>query len=156
MTITKVLSGISIQYARRTNLFEASLTNGLSGFSVRLGSKKRLTANFLQLDRLVMSCAACVLISMMVLVCSALTNNFFLEDRCSMSDQIPFFPTLPRRAFVFAMRHRNRPNKDGIAILALSVTTKDFPHAMLLTTCTRTRTRSEILQVEITAVSKNN
>jgi hypothetical protein len=34
--------------------------------------------------------------------------------------------------FVFAMGDRNGPNKDGIAIFALSVTTKDFPHDMLL------------------------
>src|SRR5690349_9425843 len=40
-------------------------------------------------------------------------------------------PTLPRRAFVFAMRDRNRPNKDGTGIFVSGVTSNDFPRAML-------------------------
>jgi hypothetical protein len=39
---------------------------------------------------------------------------------------------IPWRAFVFAMRNRDCTNLDEISILALSVTTKDFPHDMLL------------------------
>jgi hypothetical protein len=61
-----------------------------------------------------------------------LTDNFLLEDRCASFDQMSFFSTFCWGGFVFVMRDRNRPNKDGIAILALSVTTKDFPHDMLL------------------------
>jgi hypothetical protein len=61
-----------------------------------------------------------------------LTNNFLLEDRCALPGQMSFVPTFPGRRFGFAMRDRNRPNKEGNAILALSVTTKDFPHDMLL------------------------
>jgi hypothetical protein len=61
-----------------------------------------------------------------------LTINFLLEDRCALSDQMSFLPTFPWRGFVFAMRDRNRPNKDGIAVFAFSVTTKDYPHDMLL------------------------
>src|SRR5436190_17463381 len=61
-----------------------------------------------------------------------LTNNFLLEDRCASSDQMSFFSTFRWRGFVFVMRDRNRPNKDGVAILTLTVTTKDFPHDMLL------------------------
>jgi type II restriction enzyme len=60
------------------------------------------------------------------------SDQFLLEDRCASADQMSFFSTFRWRSFVFAMRDRNRPNKDGIAILALSVTTKDFPHDMLL------------------------
>jgi hypothetical protein len=56
MTMTKVLSGISIQYPRRTSLLEASLTIGLLGSTVKSGSKKRLTAEFAyQMDRFVAS-----------------------------------------------------------------------------------------------------
>jgi hypothetical protein len=61
-----------------------------------------------------------------------LTNNFLFKDRCALPDQMSFVLTFPWRAFVFAMRNRDRTNLDEIAIFALSVTTKDFPHDMLL------------------------
>jgi hypothetical protein len=60
-----------------------------------------------------------------------LTNNFLFKDRCTLPDQMSFVLTFPRRAFVFAMRKRNRTNLDEIAIFCLSVTPKDFPHNML-------------------------
>ena len=43
-----------------------------------------------------------------------------------------FVLTLPRRAFVLAMRDRNRANKNKIAIFAFSVATKDSSHDLLL------------------------
>jgi hypothetical protein len=61
-----------------------------------------------------------------------LTNNFFLKGGCALSDQMPFLLTFFWRAFVFAMRDRNSANDNEIAILVFSVSTKDFPHEMLL------------------------
>ena len=61
-----------------------------------------------------------------------LTNNFFLEGGCALSDQMPFLLTFFWRAFVFAMRDHNSANDNEIAILVFSVSTKDFPHEMLL------------------------
>jgi hypothetical protein len=61
-----------------------------------------------------------------------LTNNFLFEDRCALPDQMTFVLTFPWRAFVFAMRNRDCTNQDEISISALGVTTKDFPHDMLL------------------------
>ena len=61
-----------------------------------------------------------------------LTNNFLFKDRCALPDQMSFVLTFPWRALVFAMRNRDRTNLDEISIFALSVTTKDFPHDMLL------------------------
>jgi hypothetical protein len=43
-----------------------------------------------------------------------------------------FVLTLPWRSFVLAMRNRDRANKNEIAVFVFSVTTKDFPHDMLL------------------------
>ena len=37
-------------------------------------------------------------------------------------------PTFPWTAFVFAVRNRNRANKNEIAVLVFSVTTNNFPH----------------------------
>jgi hypothetical protein len=61
-----------------------------------------------------------------------LANNFLFKDRCALPDQISFVPTFPWSGFVFAARDGDRANLDEIAIFALSVTTKDFPHDMLL------------------------
>ena len=61
-----------------------------------------------------------------------LTNNILFKDRCALPDQMSFVLTFPWRALVFAMRNRDRTNLDEISIFALSVTTKDFPHDMLL------------------------
>jgi hypothetical protein len=61
-----------------------------------------------------------------------LTNNFLFKDRCALPDQVSFVLTFPWRAFIFAMRNRDCTNQDEISILALSVTTTDFPHDMLL------------------------
>jgi hypothetical protein len=61
-----------------------------------------------------------------------LTNNFLFKDRCAVPDQVSFVLAFHWRAFVFAMRNRDCTNQDEISILALSVTTKDFPHHMLL------------------------
>ena len=60
-----------------------------------------------------------------------LTNNFLFKDRCALPDQMSFVLTFARRAFVLAMRNRDRTNLDEIAIFGLSVTPKDFPHNML-------------------------
>ena len=62
---------------------------------------------------------------------SRLTNNFFLKDGCALPDQMSLVLTVPWRAFVFAMQHRDCTNMDEISILTLSVTTKDFPHDIL-------------------------
>jgi hypothetical protein len=61
-----------------------------------------------------------------------LTNTFFLKDRRALPYQMSFVLTFPWRAFIFAMRNRDCTNLDEISILALSVTTKDFPHDVLL------------------------
>jgi hypothetical protein len=61
-----------------------------------------------------------------------LTNYFLFKDRCALPDQISFVLTFPWGAFVFAMRNRDCTNLDEISVLALSVTTKDFPHDLLL------------------------
>jgi hypothetical protein len=61
-----------------------------------------------------------------------LTNNFLFKDRCALPDQMSFVLTFPWRAFVFACGTGIVPTLDEISILALSVTTKDFPHDMLL------------------------
>jgi len=45
---------------------------------------------------------------------------------------MPFVLTFPWRAFVLAMRDRDRANKNEIAIFVFSVATKGFPHDMLL------------------------
>jgi hypothetical protein len=42
-----------------------------------------------------------------------------------------FVLTFPWRGFVLAMRDRDRADENEIAVLALGVTTKDFPHEML-------------------------
>ena len=63
-----------------------------------------------------------------------LTNSFFLKDRCSLSDQISFILASSRRAFILAMRDRDRANKNEIEIFVFSVTSDDFPHDMLLLT----------------------
>jgi hypothetical protein len=60
-----------------------------------------------------------------------LTNDFLLKDRRASADQMPFVPTFPWRTFVLAKGDGHRANKNEVAILVLSVTTKDFPHAML-------------------------
>jgi hypothetical protein len=68
-----------------------------------------------------------------LLVCRIrLTNSFFLKDRCSLSDQISFILASNRRAFILAMRERDRANKNEIEIFIFSVTSNDFPHDMLL------------------------
>jgi hypothetical protein len=61
-----------------------------------------------------------------------LANYFLFKDRCALPDQMPFVLTFAWRGFVFAMRNRDCTNWDEIAIFALSVTTKHFPHDMLL------------------------
>jgi hypothetical protein len=45
---------------------------------------------------------------------------------------MPFVLTFPWRAFVLAMRDRDRANENEIAIFVFSITTKHFPHDMLL------------------------
>src|SRR5207248_8334233 len=61
----------------------------------------------------------------------ALTNSFFLKDRCSLSNQISFILASNWRAFILAMRD-NRANKNEIETFVFSVTLNDFPHDMLL------------------------
>src|SRR5215813_3095792 len=61
-----------------------------------------------------------------------LTNSFFLKDRCSLSNQISFILASNWRAFILAMRDRDRANKNVIEIFVFSVTSNDFPHDMLL------------------------
>ena len=61
-----------------------------------------------------------------------LTNSFLLKDRCSLSDQISFILASSRRAFILAMRDRDRANKNEIEIFVFGVTSNDFPHHMLL------------------------
>ena len=64
-----------------------------------------------------------------LLVCRRrLTNSFFLKDRCSLSDQISFILASNWRAFILAMRDRDRANKNEIEIFVFSVTSNDFPH----------------------------
>jgi hypothetical protein len=47
-----------------------------------------------------------------LLVCRRrLTNSFFLKDRCSLSDQISFVLASNWRAFILAMRDRDRANE---------------------------------------------
>jgi len=68
-----------------------------------------------------------------LLVCRRrLTNSFFLKDRCSLSDQISFILASNWRAFILAMRDRDRANKNEIETFVFSVTLNDFPHDMLL------------------------
>ena len=68
-----------------------------------------------------------------LLVCRRrLTNSFFLKDRCSLSDQISFILASNWRAFILAMRDRDRANKNEIEIFVFSVTSNDVPHDMLL------------------------
>jgi hypothetical protein len=68
-----------------------------------------------------------------LLVCRRrLTNSFFLKDRCSLSDQISFILASNWRAFILAMRDRDRANKNETEIFVFSVTSNDFPHDMLL------------------------
>jgi hypothetical protein len=55
-------------------------------------------------------------------------GNFFLKDRCSLSDQISFILASSRRAFILAMRDRDRANENEIEIFVLSVTSNDFFH----------------------------
>lgn len=64
-------------------------------------------------------------------VCSALTNSFLFENCCSLSDQNSFLPTSNRSPFVLAIRDRDRANKNEFGIFVSSVTSNDFPHAML-------------------------
>ncbi len=59
-------------------------------------------------------------------------NYFFLEDRCSLTDHSSFVLTFSWRGLVFARGEGNRSNKNKLASLAFSVTTKDFPHDILL------------------------
>jgi hypothetical protein len=67
-----------------------------------------------------------------LLVCrKRLTNSFFLKDRCSLSDQISFILASDWRAFILAVRDRDRANNE-IEIFVFSVTSNDFPHDMLL------------------------
>ena len=61
-----------------------------------------------------------------------LPHCFFLKDRCALPDQMSFVLTLPRGAFVLAVRDRNRANKNKIAVFAFGVATKDFSHDLLL------------------------
>jgi hypothetical protein len=61
-----------------------------------------------------------------------LASKLFLKDRCALLDQVSFVFTFSRRRFILAMGDRNRANKNKIAILVFSVTTKNFPHDMLL------------------------
>src|SRR6516225_2774925 len=68
-----------------------------------------------------------------LLVCRRrLTNSFFLKDRCSLSDQISFILASNWRAFILAMRDRDRANKNEIETFVFSVTLNEFPHDMLL------------------------
>ena len=68
-----------------------------------------------------------------LLVCRRrLTNSFFLKDRCSLSDQISFILASNWRAFILAMRDKDRANRNEIEIFVFSVTSNDFPHDMLL------------------------
>jgi hypothetical protein len=60
-------------------------------------------------------------------------NSFFFEDRCSLSNQNSFLPASSRIAFILAIRNGDRANKNEIGIFVSSVTSNDFPHAMLLT-----------------------
>jgi hypothetical protein len=60
------------------------------------------------------------------------TNEFFLKDRRASPDQMPFVPTFSWRTFVLAIGDGHRANKNDVAIFVFGVTTKDFPHAMLL------------------------
>ena len=67
-----------------------------------------------------------------LLVCRRrLTNSFFLKDRCSSSDQISFILASNWRAFILAMRHRDRANKSEIEIFVFSVTSNYIPHDTL-------------------------
>ena len=66
--------------------------------------------------------------------CALAFSGFLLKDRCSLSDQISFILASSRRAFILAMRDRDRANKDEIEIFVFSVTSNDFPHYMLLLT----------------------
>jgi hypothetical protein len=59
-------------------------------------------------------------------------NYFFLEDRCPLTDHTSFVLTFSWRGLVFAMGKRDRSNKNKFATLVFSVTTKDFPHDILL------------------------
>src|ERR1700739_3995351 len=59
-------------------------------------------------------------------------HYFFLEDRCPLTDHTSFILTFSWRGFVFAMGRRDRSNKNKFATLVFSVTTKDFPHDILL------------------------
>jgi hypothetical protein len=80
-----------------------------------------------------LSAAAPVAQSAQLLVCRRrLTNSFFLKDRRSSSDQISFILASDWRAFILAMRDRDRANKNDIEIFVFSVTSNDFPHDMLL------------------------
>jgi hypothetical protein len=63
-----------------------------------------------------------------------LTNSFFLEDRCPLSDQIFFILASNWRAFILAMSDRDRADKNEIEIFVFSITLNDFPHDMLLLT----------------------
>src|SRR6516165_9840049 len=63
-----------------------------------------------------------------LLVCRRrLTNSFFLKDRCSLSDQMSFILASNWRAFILAMRDRDRANKNEIEIFVFSVTSNDLP-----------------------------
>src|SRR5262249_23989583 len=68
-----------------------------------------------------------------LLVCRRrLTNSFFLKDRCSLSNQICFILASNWRAFILAIRDRDRANKNEIETFVFSVTLNDFPRDMLL------------------------
>ena len=56
-----------------------------------------------------------------------------------MSDQKSFILASTRRAFILALRDRDRANKNEIGVFASSVTSNDFPHAMPLTAFTDDR-----------------
>ena len=49
-----------------------------------------------------------------------------------MSDQISFILASNWRAFILAMRDKDRANRNEIEIFVFSVTSNDFPHDMLL------------------------
>jgi hypothetical protein len=55
-----------------------------------------------------------------------------LEDRCPLIDHTSFVLTFSWRGLVFARGQGDRSNKNKLANLVFSVTTKDFPHDVLL------------------------
>jgi hypothetical protein len=63
---------------------------------------------------------------------TVLLTGFLLEGRCPLIDQMSFVLTFPRRGFILAKGDGHGANENEIAIFVFGVTTKDFPHDMLL------------------------